>query len=302
MNKLPPNDDSSYVPFTAPARRDKALHTLLGFLDGIAMDQVVNLLENRELEFWLREYESLATRDSAFSDLVRRIHYAMADGRLQPEEIDDIKHWCGRMDPASAYYAPLTQRIQELHGILHGVVADTAINDAELGRLQEWLDDAGDYRKYWPIGEVETAVTTALRDGRLDATEHRYLLRFFASFGDVSGEVRATVPQLTESEFRLEGVCATDPEIEFERRSFCFTGGSEKYARTELVELIHKRGGLHAINVRQDLDYLVVCDGGNPCWAFASYGRKVEKVMEYRKTGYPIVVVRERDFLDATRN
>lgn len=302
MNGIPPHDDISYLPFTAPARRDKALHTLLGFLDGIGMDCVVNLAENRELEFWLREYEHLANRDSAFSGLVRRIHLAMADGKLTTEEIEDIKHWCERMDPASDYYAPLTHRIQELHGILHGVAADTRINEMELSQMQSWLDDAGDYRRYWPIGEVETAIVAALRDGKIDAREHQYLLRFFSSFGDVSTAVRTAAPLLTEAEFRLEGVCATDPEIEFESRSFCFTGASEKYARDELVALAHLRGGLQSINVRQDLDYLVVCDGGNPCWAFAAYGRKVEKVMHYRKQGYPIVVVREIDFLDATKN
>lgn len=302
MNGIPPHDDISYVPFAAPARRDKALHTLIGFLEGIGMDRVVNLLENRELEFWLREYESLANRDTAFSDLVRRVHLAMTDGQLTPEEIEDIKHWCERLDPASCYYAPLTHRIQQLHGILHGVVADIAINDLELGQLQQWIDDAGELRKYWPIGEVETAVVTALRDGKVDAQEHHYLLRFFSSFGDVSSAVRGTVPNLTEAEFRLEGVCATDPEIEFSGRSFCFTGGSEKYSRADFIDMIHRRDGLHAINVRQDLDYLVVCDGGNPCWAYASYGRKVEKALSYRKTGSPIVVLREIDFIDATRN
>lgn len=302
MNRIPPHDDTSYFPFTAPARRDKALHTLLGFLDGIAMDGVVNLAENRELEFWLREYEHLANRDSAFSDLVRQIHYAMADGKLTPEEIDDLKHWCHRMDPASDYYAPLTHRIQELHGILHGVVADAKIHELELSKLQDWLDEAGAYRKYWPIGEVETAIVGALRDGSIDAREHQYLLRFFSSFGDVSKDVRAAAPLLDESEFRLDGVCATDPEIEFESRTFCFTGASEKYSRADLVDMLHARGGLHATNVRLDLHYLVVCDCGNPCWAFASYGRKVEAAMRYRKQGSSLLVVREIDFLDATRN
>lgn len=299
MNSFPPNDDLSYIPYTGPARRDKALHTLTGFLNGIAMDQEVNLLENRELEYWLREYESIGTRDYAFSALVRLIHGAMADGKLTYEEVEDIRSWCQRMESGSSYYAPLTHRIQELHGILHGIVADTKINELELGRLAGWLDDTGDYRKYWPIGEIETAVVRALQDGRINTTEHAYLLRYFSSFGDVSTDVRAAAPALTEAEFRLDGVCAIDPEIIFADRSFCFTGGSEKHSRNEFVEMIHARGGLHATHVRQDIDYLVVCDGGNPCWAFAAYGRKIERVMDYRKQGHPIIVTREVDFLDA---
>lgn len=297
-----PDDDLTYFPYTAPARRDKALHTLQGILEGLAMDGVVNLLEHRELEAWLRQYESLATRDSAFSELITRIHLAMADGKLEPDEIADISNWVERLDPASCYYDPLTHRIQELHGMLHGIIADGIINRSELDGLQQWLDDVGEYRKYWPIGEVESAVMAVLKDGKITPEEHQFLLRYFASFAGISPTTRKDLPVVSMRELRLDGVCAVDPEIEFADHSFCFTGTSEKYARSQLVDLVHTRGGLFTPAVRQDLNFLVVCDDGNPCWAFASYGRKIEKAIGYRKTGCAIVIVREADFLDAALN
>lgn len=40
---------------------------------------------------------------------------------------------------------------------------------------------------------------------------------------------------------------------------------------------------------------------GNPCWAYACYGRKIEKAMELRKKGAQILIVHEADFLDITQ-
>lgn len=52
-------------------------------------------------------------------------------------------------------------------------------------------------------------------------------------------------------------------------------------------------------NQHSKLNYLVIGAEGNPCWAFACYGRKVEKAVELRKKGVRVVIVHENDFHDA---
>jgi hypothetical protein len=47
------------------------------------------------------------------------------------------------------------------------------------------------------------------------------------------------------------------------------------------------------------MNYLVVCDGGSPLWAFSSYGRKVEQAYTLRKKGHRVMIVHEADFWDA---
>jgi len=49
-------------------------------------------------------------------------------------------------------------------------------------------------------------------------------------------------------------------------------------------------------------DYLVLGTDGNPCWAFACYGRKVEKVIQLRKEGHKIILLHENDFWDAIKD
>ncbi len=67
----------------------------------------------------------------------------------------------------------------------------------------------------------------------------------------------------------------------------------------ELEMVVHSLGGETCGNVRDDVDYLVACDGGSPHWAFSCYGRKVEKAYNMRRNGHRILIVGERDFWDA---
>ena len=62
---------------------------------------------------------------------------------------------------------------------------------------------------------------------------------------------------------------------------------------------IERNGGRFHKSVVRELDYLVIGADGNPCWAFACYGRKVEAAIEYRKQGCKIVMVHEDDFWEA---
>jgi hypothetical protein len=296
---VPPHDSQPYWEFTGPQQRDKALRTLLGILEGFAMDKVVNILEHDELVTWMETYSYLEKRDSAFAEMTKSIRRAMSDGILTVDETEDLIALCHRIKDDSPYFSVLTNVIQELQGIAHGLIADVDVNEAELRQLQAWLESAEPYLSYWPVGEIESVVTAVLRDGRIDEGEHRFLLHFFSEFASLSEGRMAQLPPLAENEILIGGICSLAPSIEFEGKSFCFTGFSEKASRSDFAERVIAKSGIHAERVRQDVDYLIVCDGGNACWAFACYGRKVEKAMEYRRSGHPIVLVHERDFWDA---
>jgi len=95
------------------------------------------------------------------------------------------------------------------------------------------------------------------------------------------------------------GLCAVCPEITFSGNKFCFTGTSFKYTRSEFFQLVKQLGGEVVNSVSAKLDYLIIGADGNPCWAYACYGRKVEKAAELRKTGSRLLLVHENDFHDA---
>jgi hypothetical protein len=54
-----------------------------------------------------------------------------------------------------------------------------------------------------------------------------------------------------------------------------------------------------ASSVSSKVDYLIIGADGNPCWAYACYGRKVEMAVQLRKQGSRLQLIHEHDFHDA---
>lgn len=286
-----------YWIFAGPQERARALQTLLGIMEGIALDRVINIRESEALLHWMGTTRQIAGRDGVLKNLLDLIDRAFADGVLTPDEIEDIVSLAERSGDGSPFYDALTRTIQELHGIMAGVAADDRINETELRRLADWLEEADPFQRYWPITEARTAVMRTLADGKIDSAEHARLLEFFIAHGpakDGIGPERLTM--------LVGGVCAVDPKVTLEGHSFCFTGGSTRCAREELFELVQQAGGTVSRQVTLDLDYLVVCEQPNDCWVFQCYGRKVERAIDYRRRGQPLVITHERDFWDAVEN
>lgn len=61
-------------------------------------------------------------------------------------------------------------------------------------------------------------------------------------------------------------------------------------------------GGKVRTSVSAKTDYLIVGNAGNPCWAYACYGRKIEQAVSLRKEGVGIMIVNETDFWDAVED
>lgn len=299
-NVLPSNDpdDLSYFRFAGPQRRDKAYNTLIGLLDGIRSDGVVSKGEFNELRDWVKTHEQL-DRDLVFRDVLNLLRRSLADGVLDLEEISDIRFACENASSNSPYFNDVTQSIIQLQGILHGLISDRVISDAEAKYLSDWVEANSHLQKHYPITEIESILLTVLADGKIDPDEQNLLVQFFEQFAQLSPNYTAERIKENRPPVDLRGICAMAPTIEFEDRRFCFTGVPYKGTRAELSEIVLSKGGAVAMSVSSQLNYLVICDSGNPCWAFSTYGRKVEKAMTLRREGHSILLVRERDFWDS---
>lgn len=290
---------NEYYHFTGPQRRDKAFHTLIGILGGIAADGVVTKPECSELGDWLITNESLAAKCPAFTELCNGVRAAIADGIITSEEITDLLALADRLKSTEGYFGLLTHQLQELHGLLHGIVADGAVSGAELQSIQSWIEANEGFRMSWPVTEIETLVVSALSRGTLEEKEHAELLSFLAQFADLSvnSSVRGLI--LKPEEMTVRGICATDPEIIFERRGFCFTGIAQRATREECHDAVARKGGYPKNTVSKSVHYLVIHESANPCWAYSCYGRKVEEALWLRQRGEPLMIIQERDFWDA---
>lgn len=296
-------DHQPYRHFTHRQRADKAVQTLQGLIRGITIDGELNAAEIAELLNWTREFADLIGR-APFNELKSKLDEITADRQIDPEEQEDLLWVCRNLSPESDYYDAVTHDIQQLHGIMHGIMADGRVTMEEAVGLQEWLDDHADLKGTYPYDELDSLLTVILKDKKIDEQEQQVLRSFFKDFIEYSfamkvraegQRVKAGLPKT----FTLPGICAMCPEIEFDGRVFTFTGTSTKATRQQIVDHITGLGASFSPNVTSQTQYLVVGTGGNPCWAFSCYGRKVEKAVDLRKSGVPILIVHESDFWDA---
>jgi hypothetical protein len=233
-----------------------------------------------------------------FSELATRIDHALSDSLLSPEECADLLFVVSKLTTVNPHFDQLRAGVQVLMGHLAGLCADHTLIESEIRELREWIDSWAHLRGLWPYDECVSIVASALADGRVDDEEVRYLFALSAQF-PVAGEMTLSgeTPPLLVS-----GICAMAPSIHFADRDFVFTGESAKGPRKFLEQIVSDREGHNGRSVTKTTDYLVVCDGGCPHWAFSCYGRKVEKAYNLRREGHPIVIVHEFDFWDAARD
>jgi len=289
-------DLPSYFNFTGKARLEKSINSLLGIVEGISADAKINPTEVGFLRNWISEHLAVAEKHP-FNELLPVVMRALDDGILTEDEQQDIVWLCERLR-STEYFNLITADMQRLHAVVGAIAADGEVTEGELRGLSVWLADHDYLKTCWPYDEIDSLVTKVLSDGRIDEQEHRLIQGFFAEFVALYDD-RAIASPLVAENALLMGLCAVCPEISFAESTFCFTGESSKYSRSELSGLVQGLGGTVVSGVSGKLDYLVIGADGNPCWAYACYGRKVEKAVELRKQGKRIVLVHEHDFHDA---
>lgn len=290
------SDHRPYWGLTSRSRLEKSINSLLGIIEGIAIDGVINDAERDFLEMWLREHEDVRDRHP-FSELIPVVTSAIEDQVLTEEEKEDITWLCKRLR-SSEFFDLVTADMQRLHAVLGGIVADGQVTESELEGLSAWLQEHEHLRTCWPYDEVDSLITAVMQDQRIDEQEHDQLKRFFAEFVAILDD-RTVVSPRVNAPTGVVGLCAVCPEIEFAGSQFCFTGTSSRYSRSALSEIVSKLGGLVHPSVTKSTRYLVIGADGNPCWAYACYGRKVEKAVELRRTGSRLLLIHENDFHDA---
>ena len=287
---------NEYRQYTGPAEMQKAINSFLGILEGIALDRNVDSLEFQELTHWYSLYRGLIDRHP-FNEILPAVDAALSDQLLTYDEVEDLRWLCQQVS-SGKYYDLVTSAIQTLHGLIHGLLADNVISDAEILALQDWLDDHSVLKGTYPFDELFSLLYTITADGIITADERDMLKAFLSEFVDARDSYTLNASELTalKEHYSIHGICAKDPSIFIPGHVFCFTGASSLATRNEIADIISDHGGIFSNTVTKKTQYLIVGADGNPCWAFSCYGRKIEKAMDMRKSGCLLTIVNENDF------
>ncbi|MBP7283870.1 MAG: BRCT domain-containing protein [Leptospiraceae bacterium] len=225
---------------------------------------------------------------------------AIEDKVLSSEEKKDIIWMCNKFKTKNIYYDIITSDIQILQGIFHGIMADGKVSTEEIKGLKSWAFENEHLKGTYPYDELCSLIITILKDGKVDENEEKILKVFFSEFIDIENSKNINLEEINKlkSQITIQGICSLDPEIIIEEKKFCFTGASKKAKRMEFKSIVEEKGGFFFDNIRKDIDYLIIGNAGNPCWAYTCYGRKVEEAKNLRQNGFPIQIVNEIDFWD----
>ena len=288
-------DHQKYAKFNSRNRLEKSVNSLMGILQGIALDGTINASEIALFKVWLEDHEEIKNLQP-FTELIILIEMTLDDGVLAEDERQDIFWLCGRLLDSAIIDEKAD--IQRLHAILGSICFDNTITKEELSNLSLWMQDHEYLKKKYPYDEVESLITSTMSDKVIDDIEQKRLICFFNEFIPLLDGKTIIDPGIMIGG-KVIGLCSVCPEIKFAGSRFCFTGASSRYTRDKLAEIAQKLGGEVTSSVSKNLDYLVIGAEGNPYWAFACYGRKVEKAVEVRKSGGHLQIVHENDFHDA---
>lgn len=294
------SQDRDYRQFTKPAELHKAINTLRGLVAGINSDMKVGSEEVTELVHWCEIHANLRDRHP-FSEILPVVDQALEDGVVTEDEARDILWLCNNFVDNSAYYDMVTSSIQFLNGMLHGLLADGKLSDHEIMTLKSWIAANDFLAGTYPFDEINSLLYVILEDNIITEQERETLMALFSDVIDFTSSYNLSEKEFARlrEKYSISGICAVCPEISFEGKIFCFTGESYRAKRAEIAETVANLGGIARTSVSAKTDYLIVGNAGNPCWAYACYGRKIEEAVNLRKQGAGIVIVNETDFWDA---
>jgi hypothetical protein len=180
----------------------------------------------------------------------------------------------------------------ELIGICRGILADGHVSVDEAKYLDGWLARHSEFSHVYPFNKLIARLHEALVDGVLDADEEADLLE--AISGLVGGEAYGDHGSESFSLSTALPLTLPAPAPLSYPSIFVVTGTFAYGTRAVVSRVICDRGGSVVPYISKKVGYLVVGDIGSRDWIHSSYGRKIEKAVEYAAQGCPIAIISEQ--------
>ncbi len=181
---------------------------------------------------------------------------------------------------------------QALLGLCGGLVADNELNEKEFAYLRQWMLEHRELLNDWPGPLLWRKMNDILEDGIITKQELEHLRDVLVELLGGNLESEGTVKNLP-TKLPLN----QDASVEHQGKTFCFTGKFIYGSRDKCSSRAQELGGECLNIVRTDLDYLVIGTIGSDSWMNTSYGRKIQKAIDFQQKGHPVFIVNEEMWL-----
>jgi hypothetical protein len=178
--------------------------------------------------------------------------------------------------------------IHEMLGICKVILADGLVTPEEATFLRRWLAANPEATADFAGATIARRLSSIFEDGRIDPDEQRDLAGLLRLL--VGGKVSVIGGENVATALPLD---RPPPPVLFDGRTFVFTGRLAFGPRHACEEAVIELGGTCRPNITKRSDYVVIGSFGSRDWAHTSYGRKIQKAVDYRESGCPIAIIAE---------
>lgn len=279
--------------FNFTREKDKALHGLIGILNGIVADKQLNEKEFLFLDAWLKSQQFLA-EDADVLDILRRVGDILEDGQIRRDELRMMQTRIQQI-ASSKETSNLDRAAQmdELLGFVTGIASDGVLNDDEITAMSDWLRRNAEIHNIWPATIIGNRLADILEDGIITDEERSDLLkvinRVTGKEAEISYETSTEVWEDRIETLRLKGAI------------YCLTGDFVSGDRDSVDMMLKCLGAKTSTSVNRSVDYLVIGTLASRDWLYTSHGRKIEKALLLKRKGSKIAVITERTLIKHTR-
>jgi NAD-dependent DNA ligase len=170
--------------------------------------------------------------------------------------------------------------LSEFLGLAKGLLADGEISLSEADAIARWIQTHPDAVEQWPLNLLSQRIANIYRDGHVDEAERKELAELLTSI--VGGTAGVILGEDAATDLPLD---APPPTFAWEGAIVVFTGKFAFGTRADCQRAVAKLGAECQSSITQRTKYLVIGTFGSRDWVHTSFGRKIEKAVEYRSAG-----------------
>jgi NAD-dependent DNA ligase len=178
--------------------------------------------------------------------------------------------------------------LSEFLGLAKGLLADGSIAEEESQLVATWLSNHSSAAEQWPLNHLAQRLATMYSDNRVDEAERLQLAEILSSI--VGGTAGIILGEDAATELPLD---VPPPALKWAGSTFVFTGKFAFGTRAECQRQVSSLGALCNADVTRSTDYLVIGTFGSRDWVHTSFGRKIEKAVQYREAERHLSIVGE---------
>lgn len=151
------------------------VNKLIGIIDGINSDEVINSQEAIKLKYWVDRNRNLAY-EYRHMQLIKLLDEILEDNVITDAERTKLISYCNSLKDIPS---DTTAKIYELNGIIEGIVCDEKVNEIEVYRLKNWMDKHNVIiKENKELNKLERIIDDIINDGVVTQEEQKQLLGY----------------------------------------------------------------------------------------------------------------------------